>query len=1499
MVDRGLTGQEIGHYRIGEMLGQGGMAAVYEATDLKLERKVALKLMHPHLASQKSFQQRFLHEARAAASLDHPNIVRVLSFKNLDDTLFLVMELITGGNLRQYIKQLHEEAKFIDYPEAIELIQQLADALDYAHQQGMVHRDIKPDNIILKPQDSSSSILNYRPLITDFGLAKLTYGDEEAVTDQQPIGTYPYMSPEQCLAEGVDARSDIYSLGVMLYELTVGRLPYTPKSIAEAARMHGREPLTLPSALRRGFPSNLEAIIVKALAKDTINRYQSMTEMAIALQSLQKSETTINKRSTTSSAVVPVEQELITDKSTALMEEPLPEDVPDFEPPPLSDEQMGFDRLIFYSEEHPNFAVKLAADVFTIGRDEGQDIVLRGEKVSRQHIQLERKPNGKYYIIDTGSSNGSWIGNKQLESGTPMILRFDSIARVGDYWMQLEQKQEIIAEEEVVEEIIPEEKPAAFNLESQPAEEIAKLVAEYTAANQLEGHITEQIAPVKPEEMPYFSPPHVPPDQMGYARLVFFGTTHSTITAKLDQDTLSIGRSETQDIILPGRGVSRRHARIEHHGEGLFYLIDVGSTNGTWINGERLDVNLPTIITANQTIRLGNYWVKFEAKRDIQMPMMPGFSPVTDTAQSQLDANATVAMIGPIHEEIPHFSPPPMTIEQQASDRLTLFSEDHPLQIVMLDKERIKIGRGEDQDVILNGKRVSRYHLLLECKPDGHIYITDQSSTNGTWVGNTLLVAETQALWASDEIIRLGNYWMKFEQGNRGYSPFAVGSLDDSRGLIGLTIKDFSIDRFLGQNSITAVYKATELSLNRPVALKIMHPNLAAQPAMKQRFLQEARAASRLDHPNIVRVLSYDDIENELFMVMELILGGSLRVYLNQLKEQSRHVDFAEAIDMSIQMSDGLHYAHQQGMIHRDIRPETVVLKSGVVVGPIVKYQPVLTDFALARTEESGKIFITDKPDISFGYMSPEQALGKRVDIRSDIYEMGVILYEMITGDLPHEPRSMTEAVRMHSRGVIQPPSEMRPDIPHELSDVIVKALEKEANDRYQTASELSRALQRINLDGELDGEAAVFSGRSLEEQATVVMDAPLPAQMPSVTHPPITIDQEEHDRLVIYSDNYPTRGIPLGKDVLTVGREKNQDVMIDSPLVSQRHARIERGFEGTYRIVDIGSKNGSWLGNYRLIPNVAEIWDASETVRIGDCWLRIEKLDDFSDIVDYHVQEYSTDAGQEEQDDDVVPDILQPVLGQDKIKVTVDNQHISVALGSSVAIAIEVANQSTVVDHFTVTIEGLPPEWVTQPSHPLYLMPHDHDTTSAMFHPPLASSSNAGEHAFEVRVSTRAQNIYSVAAQGTLTIEPYRNFVSDLQPARVKGRGLAELTITNKGNSPSVFSIQARDREQGIRFNVIGKQFTLPPGYTERIPIRMAPKSRPFLGSPQTLPFEVDITPTPEDEAGGVQIQSGELVVKPRFPIWTISIVIILLMLCGIISFFELSATRRKQPPV
>ncbi len=1571
MPDNNLIGKTIDHFRVERFLGQGGMAAVYEATDLRLQRQVAIKIMHAHLASQGSFRERFMNEAQAAASLDHPNIVRVNTFTKDEANLYLVMELIPGGNLRQYIKQLHEQGKFIDYPEAVEIVRQLAGALHYAHGRRMVHRDIKPDNIMLKPLQHEEGGLNYRPVITDFGLAKLTIAGEDEATAEQPIGTYPYMSPEQINAEVVDARTDIYALGIMLYELSVGRLPYNPKTIAEAARMHGRDPLPLPTELRRGFPERLEEIIVKALEKDRDSRFNSAAEMAKALTAVtqeKKAQTVEMSRS----ALFNYMDQYDTDVQTSIMPEPIAPH-PSEPVPERKARDKEYDCLYFTNGED-GFIHRLVRERTTIGRAARQDVSLESNWLSREHAVLERKPNGKYYLLDLSESNGIWTESYKLRKDTPVILQPNAIFRMGDYWMQF------LPREEVIEKATPPQTPApvsrddavvepdlsfiddpdystdagdtksvtiADNMPSTlTAEELPKPIPvdeeQYEAAtleqinaaqvrarveqerkmkeireevrqqteqqqalttsendvpDSIDGIDTQLLGIMPLYEMPRDDPPELRPYQFGFDRLIIFRKNELPRLILLEESTYTVGRDPANDLVFNSPHVSAFHARIELE-SGFYFITDLESMNGTWFENERLSANMPTRLSASKVLRIGDYWITFEGRRDVTSEMMirddldDTMLKVDDTADDTID---TAVMVRPLEEEMPYYSQPPMNNELRETDRLVFYSEDHPLKIEPITKEITTIGRGSNQDIRLDGKRVSRQHLVLEIRRNGNLYLRDvgDGSTNGTWIEDIKLVADTDVIWGRDEVVRIGNYWMKFEAGVKLIDP---GTLQDDRGLIGKTVGTYQVDRFIGKSHISSVYKATDLQLGRDVSLKVLDPLLAQDSGQRQRFLEEARILSRLDHPNVVKVMSYNRADNEVFMVQELITGGTLRGVLQGYVANDSQMDLRDAVDLVVQMANGLHYAHQQGLIHRDVKPENIVLKTAGVVGPLVKYTPVLTDFSIARYARTEDLY-DDEGDTSFAYISPESSNGERTDIRSDIYELGIVLFELLAGHPPYRPLSIAEAIRMHTREPIPRVSERRPGIPLDLEAVVIKALQKTPNDRYQTGIDFARALQRILPILEADAGDMESLSQVQDVDVTQIMIAPLARYMPLLTQPPRSEGEALHDRLVLYSEQYPTKVFDLDKPIFTIGRGGDQDILLESRNVSRRHARIERSPDNIYRIVDVGSANGSWLGSYKLIENVIEIWDLEETVRIADYWLRIESKDDINGVFMPEIPEpMPEDLDKELALDNIGPPVIHhPAPDHDKIQVVTNMSTLTVQAGSSITMSVEVVNLSDFVDHFEVHAIGLPPDWVTQPTQTLDLLPGNRETTSITFHPPRASTSSEGHHAFEVRVTAEAKGISAVRTQCSLTILPFNSYTTSIYPDRLRNKGKVELQIHNTSNTFATFTIAPRDREAMLHFNLEGTQYQLPPGYTESIIIDVNPQKRPWFGREQNYGYEIVASPVPVELAGGPQTQRGDLTVFPRLRIWYF-IPLVLLTICLLISLAVFTFSRGQE---
>ncbi len=266
-----LIGQTIGKYRIMERLGRGGMAEVYKGYDENLERFVAIKVMHPFLASEGDFVGRFRREAKAMAALNHANIIKVYDFDAAGDRSYIVMEYLSQGSLKEKLEEAARRGEHISLGEAVQIILQIANALAYAHSRGMIHRDIKPPNIMFN--DYGSAIL------TDFGIAKVVSGPTFTQTGAM-IGSPAYMSPEQGLGKPGDERSDIYSLGVLSFQLVTGQLPYAADTPLAVVLKHVNAPVPDPSTLNPIIPEGVRAVITRAMAKDPDERYASAKALA-------------------------------------------------------------------------------------------------------------------------------------------------------------------------------------------------------------------------------------------------------------------------------------------------------------------------------------------------------------------------------------------------------------------------------------------------------------------------------------------------------------------------------------------------------------------------------------------------------------------------------------------------------------------------------------------------------------------------------------------------------------------------------------------------------------------------------------------------------------------------------------------------------------------------------------------------------------------------------------------------------------------------------------------------------------------------------------------------------------------------------------------------------------------------------------------------------------------------------------------------------------------
>ena len=265
-----LIGLDLGNYHILEEVGRGGMATVFRAMDLESNQEVAIKVLSPYVAQEPKFKARFEQEIKLLLNLQHPNIVPVLDYGEIGDYSYIVMPYLTSGTLSQRLTQGP-----IPIKAAADVVHQISQALDYAHARGVVHRDLKPSNIMISDDGQA--------LLTDFGFARVA-DNSLSLTGSALIGTPAYMSPEQCRGAEATPLSDQYALGVILYQMTTGTLPYEAETPMGVVIMHATEPIPSPRNVDPDLPEDVEMVILKALEKDPKNRYPSLSAFNEAVQ---------------------------------------------------------------------------------------------------------------------------------------------------------------------------------------------------------------------------------------------------------------------------------------------------------------------------------------------------------------------------------------------------------------------------------------------------------------------------------------------------------------------------------------------------------------------------------------------------------------------------------------------------------------------------------------------------------------------------------------------------------------------------------------------------------------------------------------------------------------------------------------------------------------------------------------------------------------------------------------------------------------------------------------------------------------------------------------------------------------------------------------------------------------------------------------------------------------------------------------------------------------
>jgi serine/threonine protein kinase len=464
-----LVGRSLGQFRIVERIGAGGMATVFKAYQPNLDRYVAIKVLPAYHARDPVFVKRFVQEARAVAKLVHPNILQIHDFGEQDNITYIVMEYVEGGTLKDRLKHP------IAVPDAVDYMIQAAEGLNCAHNNGIVHRDVKPANMLLRKDGYL--------LLSDFGIAKILEGTTNLTRVGTGIGTPQYMSPEQGTGQAVDRRSDIYSLGIVLFHCLAGRVPFTAENPLSITVKHLNDPLPVEMLRTAAVPAPIEQVVAKMAAKAPQDRYQTTDELISALTgALATSHLSMPPRwrPGMSSAIPQIDSQgsaMATpgdssgqgrEERGSLVEQKIPVQpagnsnqqqivtLPCFRcgasnpstrlyctscGDELSDRRAIHDRylgqngrpvlarLTIQNGPMGGHSYRFHQVVTTIGRTNGNDLIIQGRTVSRRHARLFFD-NGRWYLEDLQSANGTLVNNMRVYQ--PVALNDGDVINFGD-----------------------------------------------------------------------------------------------------------------------------------------------------------------------------------------------------------------------------------------------------------------------------------------------------------------------------------------------------------------------------------------------------------------------------------------------------------------------------------------------------------------------------------------------------------------------------------------------------------------------------------------------------------------------------------------------------------------------------------------------------------------------------------------------------------------------------------------------------------------------------------------------------------------------------------------------------------------------------------------------------------------------------------------------------------------------------------------------------------
>ncbi|ACO45546.1 FHA domain-containing serine/threonine-protein kinase [Deinococcus deserti] len=565
----------------------------------------------------------------------------------------------------------------------------------------------------------------------------------------------------------------------------------------------------------------------------------------------------------------------------------------------------------------------------------------------------------------------------------------------------------------------------------------------------------------------------------------------------------------------------------------------------------------------------------------------------------------------------------------------------------------------------------------------------------------------------------------------------------------------YQLHRPLGGGWLGPVHAATDLDEGREVALRILDDANSGQSFLIMQLERLLLKVHSLRHAHLLPTEPLQQREHRVFYAMNLAAHGSLRQLLQRQSRSAQPLPLVTAVEAVRQAAAGLAYAHAQGLMHGNLKPENVLLQPGRALVGNDGYTVQLSDFGLAELR-AGAHGTHDRAVVgALAYTSPEQCRGVRNELRTDLYTLGLILYELVTGMVPFDIRDAADALEKHQHVAPRQPTLLRPDVPEALEEVILTCLAKRPDDRYADAGALEAALQAV-------------LNTMLPSGPDPTVRLPTLPVMPVA--PAVNAQPAATPRLLVYSERHELlRELPVTGSSLTIGRAPGNSVLLEHQGVSRHHLNVEFSAGQPY-VTELTATNGTLMDGLPLTPMTRLRWPYRTPLYLRPYWLIL--------------------IGPEEQQ------------ARPRIVVKPEVERLTLVPGVATQLNVVLVNTGQTVDHFQLSLDGIPAEWLQNPYQEVQLNPGTQASASLTVLAPKRSSSRAGDYPVTVLARSRENTAQFGKASLTATVTPFTEVVATLAPPirRTWRRTTYAFKLDNRSNVDGTFAPRLHDNQGDIR---------------------------------------------------------------------------------------------------